>query len=355
MEQNIIVASPPGDYVELAGTKDYSGKHYRKHILNLGELIHPVTREKLTLDDAFYAKLKQNFERGVCDTVAVPLANDENKHVEGPLANAGQVMGIGREGSKIYVDLDVRDPKVQDALKNKTILGASAFMHLDYTDTRTGQKVGPTLLHSCMTNRPYVTGLDDYEEIVSATADSAGDVIVLAQEAPQMDKDQLIAALKEHGIDVAELQAQAASASDQAGLTAALTAALAPAAPAGTDPDAVSLSDVVQAVASVAERNVALTATVDELKLARATDEVDGLIGTGHVMPKQREAMIELSLENRKMFDQLLPAEPIVKMSAQEGANDPDPAGKSDADIDAEVARLSAVMAEQSAVKGARK
>lgn len=352
MEQNIIVASPPGDYVALATTKGYTGKHYRKHILNLGELIHPVTKEVLKLDDKFYSQLEQNFQRGVCDTVAVPLANDENKHIEGPLANAGEVMGISREGSKVYVDLDVRDPKVQTALENRTILGASAFMHLDYTDTRTGKKVGPTLLHSCMTNRPYVTGLDPYEQIVGATSDSEGDVVVLSQKGPEMTKDELIAALKdEHGIDVTALETAAAAATDQAGLTAALTAALAP---AGGDSGAVALSDVVQAVAAVAERNVQLTATVDELKLARAEDEVDGYISTGRIMPKQRGAMVTLSLENRTMFDELLPAEPIVKMSAQEGANDPDPAGKSDADIDAEVARLSQVMAEQSAVKGSR-
>ena len=79
-------------------------------------------------------------------------------------------MDIQREGDKVYTLLDIRDPAAAEKM-GKTLLGASAFLHMDYTDTRTNKKVGPTLLHTCVTNRPYVTDLDDYEEVVAATAD----------------------------------------------------------------------------------------------------------------------------------------------------------------------------------------
>jgi hypothetical protein len=180
----VIIPSPAGsgDYVELARTRQAKGRVFRKHILNLGTLIHPKTGEKITLDEPWFDRFKVNFDNGVCDIVQVPLANDENKHVEDVLRNAGEVIGVEREGSKIYDLVDIRDPEIAQKMADKLILGASAFLSLDYTDTSTGDKAGPTLLHHCLTNRPYVTGLDDYEEVIAASADGEGDVIVLAQE-----------------------------------------------------------------------------------------------------------------------------------------------------------------------------
>jgi hypothetical protein len=162
-----IIPAPAdaGPYVELA--RSATGRVFRKHILNLGPLIHPKTGQPIQLDDAWYARLRDNFDSGV-SMVQVPLANDKNEHSEDPLRNTGEVIGLEREGSKVYAVLDIRDPQVADKL-GKTLLGASAMLHMDYTDTRTGQKVGPTLLHSCITNRPYVVGLGDYEEVVAAT------------------------------------------------------------------------------------------------------------------------------------------------------------------------------------------
>ena len=125
---------------------------------------------------------RRNFDAGVCDIVQVPLANDKNEHSEDPLKNAGEVIGVEREGSKVYDLIDIRDPEIAQRIADKRILGASAFLSLDYTDTSSGQKAGPALLHHCLTNRPYVTGLDDYEEVIAASAAGAGEVLVLAQE-----------------------------------------------------------------------------------------------------------------------------------------------------------------------------
>lgn len=349
MESHVIIPSPPGDFVELARDRTYTGQHWRKHILNLGELIHPKTGEKIPLDDEFYARLADNFQRGVCDIVQAPVANDDNKHVETPLANGGEVMGLHRDGKKVFVDIDVRDPAVQKGLKNRTILGASAFLHLDYKDSRTGKKVGPTLLHSCFTNRPYVTGLDDYEPVIAATADSEGDVVVLAQEEAVATKDELIAALKEHGIDVEALQAAASQQTDLSQLTAMLTASLGSEAPSPSAGDeTVSLTDVVQAVASLSTKLSAVEEDNTALRLTNAEVEVDGYIQAGRVMPKQRNAFVRLAMGDREQMAELLPDKPIIALNAQAGATDPDPAGVHETDIDAEVARLSALMASAS-------
>jgi hypothetical protein len=343
----VIIPSPRGDYVELARTP--TGVRFRKHILNLGPLIHPKTGEVLKLDDGWYSKLKDNFDRGVCDIVAAPLANAQNQHVEGPLDNAGEVIGLDRQGNKVYVDLDVRDPRVIEGLRNKTILGASAYLHMNYTDTRTGEKVGPAILHSCFTNRPYVTGLEPYREVVAATSDGMGEVIVLSEEEPKMDRETLIAALRdEHGIDVEDLQRRAAQANDVSGLTRALTAALTGQSAqevslTAQDGSPITLTTIVGAVAELAQLSRAQDAQVTQLRREGAEKEVDGYISTGRVLPRAREDMVELAMNDRDRMLRMIPDEPIVPMNGVAGSGgDPQGEGKHNRDIDAEVAKLTA-------------
>lgn len=165
-----IIPSPDAEpYLELA--KSPTGRVFRKHILNLGPLIHPKTGKRLQLDEQFYSQLKRNFDAGV-SMVQVPLADDRNQHSEAPERNTGEVIGLERDGSKVYALLDIRDAAVAGKLADRTLMGASAMISMNYTDTSTGRKVGPALLHSCITNRPYVTGLGDYEEVVAATAEA---------------------------------------------------------------------------------------------------------------------------------------------------------------------------------------
>jgi hypothetical protein len=341
--------SPVDDVpVALARTRRVTGRLFEKHILNMGDLIHPKTGEKIRVDDAFVASLQDNFTRGVCDIVQVPLANDQNQHVENPGANLGEVVGISARGKKVYALLDAR----QDAEKfGKTYLGASAFLSTNYTDSATGKKAGPTLLHVAVTNRPYVTGLDDYKEVLAASADSTGEVVVLTPAPPEetvpLTREELLAALKnEHGIDVAALQAAAPPAPDTAALTASVVQALKDAGMVGlsADPGQVSLSDVTAAVVELAGSNKGLRSEVDGLKLAAAATEVDGYIGAGRLLPKTRETAIEMALSNRAGLDSILAPEdkPYVALGVQKGVSGPDGEQRQEQDVDAELARLAA-------------
>lgn len=163
-----IIPSPDTEgYLELAGNGEV--RRFRKHLLSTGPLIHPKTGKIVQVDDAFIRTMQENFNAGVCDIVSVPLADKDNRHSEAPERNTGRVVGLEREGGKVYAVMDIADPEVAGKL-GSTLLGASAMISLDYTDTRTGRKVGPTLLHSCITNRPYCVGLEDYSEVLAATA-----------------------------------------------------------------------------------------------------------------------------------------------------------------------------------------
>jgi hypothetical protein len=367
MADDLVIVPSDGDgYTELTRTK--TGRLFRKHLLNLGPLRHPKSGDVINVDQKFVETMQKNFQNGVCDIVQVPLANAKNEHSEDPERNIGEVVDIQLQGDKVYAVLDVRDPAHADKL-GKTYLGASAMMHLDYTDTRTGEKVGPTLLHSCVTNRPYVTGLDNYEEILAATSDRSEDAAVLLSddtvviEKPDNEEkemadeaktetpakpslDELIAALKaDHGIDVSALQAKVtegqAETTKAAELSQTLVDALSKAGVvklSNTD-DEVKTDTVVLAVQELATNNVTLTNRVNKLEKQDAQHAVDGLVSEGRILPAQAEVMVELKLSNPTMFDALVPAQPIVAMSNTVGKTAPKDADHK-ADMDKEIGRL---------------
>ncbi len=370
MSDNLAIIPSDGDgYVSLARTR--SGKLFRKHLLSFGKLRHPADGSAITIDEAFAKKLKENFDNKVCPIVQVPLANAKNEHTEAPEANIGEVIGLEIKDQKIYGVLDIRDTKHAERI-GKTYLGASAMLSLDYTDTKTGDKVGPTLLHSCVTNRPYVTDLNDYEEIVAATTDSSEGAVLLttetveqarpeevSKELPEMGDDvktepakptleELLTALKtEHNIDVADLQAKAAEGTQAASLTAALTKAL-------TDSGLVKLTNaetaetvatdkVVGAVAELADKNVKLSNRIDELEKRDAENAVDALVASGHIQPAKRDAFVTLKLSNPTMYDALVPDEPILKLSHEEGVTPKNDKAHVE-NIDGEVARFAELL-----------
>lgn len=332
MDGLVYVASPKGEgYVSLSRTAH--GKLFRKMILPMGSFVHPADAQaKITVDKAMAQKLVDNFNKGYCDTVQIPVVNDANKHVEDPLRNAGEVIDLDYDDTGVYATLDAR--KYAEDF-GKTILGCSAFMHLNYTDTKTGAKVGPTLLHVAATNRPYITNMDGFKEIAALSADNQSDnppVLLVAEEEVSlsnttekdgpMDEKELIAALKEKGIDVEALQAQATRAAELSGQLDEVNAQLSLSGADGST--TISIKELAEGLVELSSANKTLASTVDALKadrdalqLSAAEAEVDALVKVGRVLPKQKEAMVKLSMSDRATFDALVPEKAIVSLSEQ--------------------------------------
>lgn len=335
----VLVASPRSEYIELARTT--KGKLYKKQILAFGSMAHPkVPGATLDVDEPMVDSLIKNFNDKVCDIVQAPVVGDNNEHTEDPLRNLGEVVDLQKDTDGLYAILDARKKEYADEL-GSTLIGASAMMHMNYTNTKTGKKVGPTLLHMAITNRPYITNLKDYEEIVAASADTALDADTVlftpdnSSEDSPMDKDALLAELKDkHGIDVAALQAQvtAPPAGGETGgdgenkeLVQALSAVLKNAGVvklSNEDTEEITISDVASAVVELAEAKVALSGKVETLeaqaqvaKESATKVEIEQLVQQGKVLPVQKDAMYELALSNRDMFDKLVPENPIISLS----------------------------------------
>lgn len=359
-ESQVVVLPSAGDadgFVDLAKASP-NGHLFRKQILKMNSsFVHPTAPgRRIRVDETLAKSLVKNFKDGIGDIVQVPIVGPKNEHTEDPTRNIGQVIDIDYDTTGIYATIDDRrtPEKVheQGAL-GETLLGASALMHLDYTNTETDEHVGPTLLHVAVTNRPYLTNLDDYQALIAASADSLGEVEVLAladeaddDETPdddaseedeliddqedelqeeKMELDEMLAALKaDHGIDVMALQAAAEHGQDD--LVAAMSSVLQA---AGTsvisddDEDGVTIEDVANAVIELSGEKLelsqtvaALSATIEKNEQEKAEAEVDSLIHDGRILPKGRDAMISLSRTDREKFDALLPDDSIVQMSA---------------------------------------
>jgi hypothetical protein len=310
---------PRDEFVECAraGVKP-KGKLFRKQVLHWGDFVHPnLPGSKITVDEAFADKLITNFSRGVCDIVQVPIVDGGNKHTEDPLRNVGEVIDLERDEKGIYALIDARRPEYAAEL-GKTLIGASAMMNLDYTDTKTGEKVGPTLLHMAITNRPYITGLDAFDEVIAASADTSDEDTVLLGAADieetnmPMTRDEMIAALKaNHDIDVEALIESSVDGQELATLSSAL----------GADVE-LSVGDVAEAVLELSAKNteqaVQIETLMDErntLKLSAAEGEIDVLVREGRILPKQRNRMLRLSMEDREAFEELLPETSLVSLS----------------------------------------
>jgi len=364
---NVILPSPRSDFVELARTR--TGRLFRKQILHLGDFQHPTSPgKKVQVTKDVAESLVRNFKDGHCDIVQVPVVNDANQHVEDPLRNLGEVVDVDYNDTGVYVTIDARKKEYADEL-GKTLIGASAMMHMDYTDTKTGEKVGPTLLHVAVTNRPYITNLDGFSEIVAASADDSGEPPVFlaaaednappSNEENKMDLDELLALLKtEHDIDVADLQAKVAekastkddAKTDTKELVSALAAVLKESgalslANTNTDePEELEISDVAAAVIELSQEKLALSEAVaslqaksDALELSAATAEVKRMVKVGRILPVQEAAMLELKLSNPEMFDKIVPAAPLIEMSTRGVDTHDEPESKA---ISAEIDRL---------------
>ena len=165
-----------------------------------------------------------------------------------------------------------------------------------------------------------------------------------------MTLDELLAELKaDHNIDVPDLQARASEADKALALSNKIQAELVNGGVLKlSNGESASADELVGAVAEAGTKLVELSNTVDELKKNSekkdAETRVDDLVKSGHILPKNRDAQVQLLLSNSELFDQLLPEKPIVKLSnvetTSELGTDDDSGDKSTAEE--EIARLTA-------------
>lgn len=350
-----FIPAPKGEgFVELAATATPTkaqGRVFRKQILKYGDLRYK-NGKKYKIDEEFADKLIENFQTSG-EIVHVPKAGSRNEHNDDPDRNIGEVIDVIKNEKGVYIDIDAR---TDDADKlGKTLLGVSALMDLAHENRETGEITGPTLLHACVTNRPYVTNLEPFEELVGLSVDTLPDheVIVLTDDEtkePEMalTKEELIEALKsEHKIDVVALSAEVEelrplkdeveTLRPKAEAYVTLSSAVADTFQADEDVLALSATDAtveeyVTSVTNAHDKIVSLTAEVATEKQAtldrEAEADVDKLVLTGFILPAKKEAAVKLRKLDKELFEETLPENPIIKLSFEQGDEPTEEPGK---------------------------
>ena len=165
-----IIPDAPGaeGYLELGATGQ--GRVFRKHLLTINkQFLHPRTGRPITLGEREWQQLKSNFDsKRIIQAVTFPLADSQNRHTEDPLAVAGIVSALERDGDRVMATIDVKDAAVAERIADGRLPGASAFLALDAKDPATGERAGAALLHVCGTLRPALADLSPYESVVAA-------------------------------------------------------------------------------------------------------------------------------------------------------------------------------------------
>jgi len=357
VDKTFLVSAPDTKGFVALGATTAAKRLFRKQILPMnGSFVHPSDKSvSIKVDKAFAETLVKNFRDGICDTVQFPIVDDKNRHTEDPAKNLGQVVDLSYDDTGVYATIDVR--KNPDDV-GSTILGASAMMHLNYEDTKTGTKVGPTLLHVAATNRPYLTKLAPYEQVALShtDADTTHEVVLLTpsgdSETHMPTKDELLKQLNdEHGIDVVALQERADASNGSNAIVAALSNVLRATnsddfvALSASDEEEPTLEDVAQGVVALSRRTVEqadqiveLSEKVEKFNSAQAESEVDKAVSEGKILPAQREAFLELRLSNEDMFQKLLPEVAIVSLS-EDGVTSHE--GTPNGDLDKAAAQVS--------------
>ena len=321
-----VIVPTEGDFVGLAATN--KGRLFKKQILGMDtSFLHPKNPDiKIKVDEEFAKTLVDNFNSGVAGIVQFPFVDDQNRHVEAPERNRGEVVSLTYDKTGVYATIEVR--RDADAI-GSTVLGASAFLDLDYQDRVEGKKHGPALLHVAATNRPYLTQLKPYEALSLSDITDGEELVILSRitesETP-MDLEDLLAALKdEHGIDVAALQEQvvalsAAQPEDLSELVAALSGVLTAADPnlvSLSDSDDITIDDVAQGIIELSRNHEEVTTRLADIETKAATTEVDALVLEGKILPRQRDAMLRLRLSDIDTFNELVPEESLVSLSEE--------------------------------------
>lgn len=160
MSERFLVPGEESSFetLELA---DGGGTRFYKQIVKFGNWVNPLNpSQKMNLNKSWGQKIVQNFKDKRAGRVAVPLT-----HTDEPQANSGELVDVDMKDDGLWGTFDIRQPKTAQAIKDDLIWDNSISFDNHYIDKRTGEDVGPTLLHVALVNNPYVKGMSPFKAL----------------------------------------------------------------------------------------------------------------------------------------------------------------------------------------------
>lgn len=332
--------------------KEVGKNIFRKQILKLGDYVHPNNPENImSITKETVKKMIENFKAGVIDKVPVPVT-----HTDSPTANTGYVIGLEEADDGLDAILKIEDDDVAEKIRKGLIPAISASFSFDYLKKDSGERVGPTLLHTALVDIPYLKGMRDFEPI--ALSDGQKNYMFYKEDT-KMDKkmnlEELLKVLKdEHKIDVVALQDEVKTLKEsKEKADKDLETATATLSEIGKVlGEVVELSDegmvasVKKVIGEKTNQEKSILTLSDKIEKMEkeitkrdAKDAVASIVREGKLLPTQAEEFEALYLADKTLFEKITGKLSKVVDLGEEGFNLPkDP--KKDIDYDAKAEEI---------------
>lgn len=156
----LLLEDSKGEVVDLG-----EGKRYLKQLVRFGKWSSPNDpSQKLNLDRQWAEKVVQNFKNKVINRIPVPEGHPLSSG-ELVARNKGELMDLAIKDDGLYGELEIRDPQAASDIENDLTWDVSVSFDPNYRDKRTGQEVGPALLHVGLVNDPYLKDMEPFQAL----------------------------------------------------------------------------------------------------------------------------------------------------------------------------------------------
>lgn len=147
-----------------------SGKIYWKQILAYGKVKHPQNLNiELDIDEDFVDNIITAFEEDALEKVPILAGTHDNSAIE---RTVGIISELRKTDDGLDAKMEITDEDISDLVDTKTSDGTSLLsgvsVYVAPAATKEGKVYPDVLWHVAITNFPWMTGLDDFEEIAAS-------------------------------------------------------------------------------------------------------------------------------------------------------------------------------------------
>ena len=340
------------EQVDLTIVANEAGKRtvkFRKQILKRGTFVHPQTGNKVTFDDEYFDEVLRAFTEGAIDNV--PVITDDHK--ESYKNTVGRVYDLEKNESGLYSFVEVAEEDVINKIDTELSDGKSLIdevsVKIEGFVKDDGTNYPAALHHVSIVPHAYFRGMDGFEKLAASlgytkTEEPKG------KGGNKVDNAEILAALKEKGINVDSIEVLQASV-NSGSVIDKINAALNPDKPIQDNTGLTAMFESMQSSmksmeATIADKDQKLEAVLTQYVDDKANRSVDSLIEAGKVVPADKEHFISLFKSDEKLFDGITANLQVAVDTSEQGSNNGDadnPSGKDgEVDLDKEATRLTA-------------
>lgn len=324
---------------------------FRKQILKRGRFLHPQhPDEYINFDDKLFGEVIRAFEEKAIDNV--PIITDG--HDESYKNTVGRAVSLEIAPKGLYAIMELADQeiigKIKPTLSDKKGTIDEVSVSLSSLKKDDGKDYPHTLMHIAIVPHAFYRGMESFEQLAAMVADKLGKekTTIITTKEETMTPTELLAALKEQGIEVSSLEDLKPKENAEAAVLSRIMAAINPEKDAGNTDEVVSEIKSLKAAFTeeLGKRDAKLDAILLEHEDNKATAAVEALVNEGKVIPADKDHYMKLYKMDAEIFASITSNLKKTVDTTQHGVGggdgDIDPDDMNASTIESELKRLKA-------------